>query len=73
MSITELFPNNYLPDLAKIALWVGANAAGTVLLIGVSKGTVHKNELDWRDVAVWGTIGAIVGAQFGVTNKAWFK
>jgi hypothetical protein len=69
MSITKLFPNNYLPDLAKVALWVGVNAAGVVLLMGVSRGTVHRNELDWRDVAVWGTIGAIVGAQFGVANK----
>jgi hypothetical protein len=73
MSITNIFPNNYLPDLAKVALWVGTNAATTVMLIGISKGTVYRNDLDWRDVAVWGTIGAIIGAQFGVTNKAWFK
>tara|TARA_R110002074_G_scaffold222703_1_gene393512 strand:+ start:108 stop:392 length:285 start_codon:yes stop_codon:yes gene_type:complete len=64
--------NNYLPDLVKIALWVGTSATSAVMLIGVGKGKTRQIDLDWRDVAIWGTLGAIVGAQFGVTNKAWF-
>ena len=64
--------NNYLPDLVKISLWVGTCATSAVMLIGVGKGKTRQFELDWRDVAMWGSFGAIVGSRFGVTNKPWF-
>ena len=34
MSLTTVFPNNYLPDLMKVAIWVGSGAASSVLLLG---------------------------------------
>ena len=74
MSLTKiLYPGNYLPDLAKIAFWVGTSAASSVLLFGVTHGPTRKDNLDWRDIAVWGSIGAAIGAQFGVTHIPWFK
>ena len=78
MSLTQvLYPGNYLPDLAKIAFWVGTSAASSVLLFGITQGTTHgpirRDNLDWRDIAVWGSIGAAIGAQFGVTQIPWFK
>ena len=73
MSLTTVFPNNYLPDLMKVAIWVGSGAASSVLLIGALNGAANRSSLDWRDVSIWGTLGAIVGAQFGVTGRPWFK
>jgi|TARA_B100000073_G_scaffold259950_1_gene219746 uncharacterized membrane protein YfcA len=74
MSVTSLlYPNNFLPDLARVAFWVGTSAASSVLLFGATHGSVRRDQLDWRDVAVWGTIGAAIGAQFGVTQRPWFK
>jgi len=74
MSITSLlYPGNYLPDLARVAVWVGTSAASTVLLFGATHGPTRRENLDWRDVALWGTIGAAIGAQFGVTQRPWFK
>ena len=74
MSFTKvLYPGNYLPDLAKIAFWVGTSAASSVLLFGVTNGATKRDNLDWRDIAVWGSIGAAIGAQFGVTQRPWFK
>ena len=70
MSVTSLlYPNNFLPDLARVAFWVGTSAASSVLLFGATHGSVRRDQLDWRDVAVWGTIGAAIGAQFGVTQR----
>ena len=74
MSLTNiLYPGNYLPDLTKIAFWVGTSAASSVLLFGLTHGPTRKDNLDWRDIAVWGSIGAAIGAQFGVTQIPWFK
>ena len=74
MSLTKiLYPGNYLPDLTKIAFWVGTSAASSVLLFGLTHGPTRKDNLDWRDIAVWGSIGAAIGAQFGVTRIPWFK
>ena len=74
MSVTALlYPNNFLPDLARVAFWVGTSAASSVLLFGATHGSVRRDQLDWRDVAVWVTIGAAIGAQFGVTQRPWFK
>ena len=74
MSLTKVFfPGNYLPDLARVAIWVGTSAASSVLLFGATHGPVRRENLDWRDVALWGTIGATLGAQFGVTQRPWFK
>lgn len=75
MSFTKvLYPGNYLPDLANIAFWVGTSAASSVLLFGVTHGsTTKRGNFDWRDIAVWGSIGAAIGAQFGVTERPWFK
>ena len=53
MSLTKiLYPGNYLPDLAKIAFWVGTSAASSVLLFGLTHGPTRKDNLDWRDIAV---------------------
>ncbi len=74
MTFTQvLYPGNYLPDLAKIAFWVGTSSASSVLLFGLTHGPTRKDNLDWRDIAVWGSIGAAIGAQFGVTRRPWFK
>jgi hypothetical protein len=74
MTFTQvLYPGNYLPDLTKIAFWVGTSAASSVLLFGLTHGPTRKDYLDWRDIAVWGSIGAAIGAQFGVTQRPWFK
>ena len=74
MTFTQvLYPGNYLPDLTKIAFWVGTSAASSVLLFGLTHGPTRKDNLDWRDIAVWGSIGAAIGAQFGVTRRPWFK
>ena len=74
MSLTKiLYPGNYLPDLTKIAFWVGTSAASSVLLFGLTHGPTRKDNLDWRDIAVWGSSGAAIGAQFGVTQIPWFK
>jgi|TARA_B110000211_G_C13856860_1_gene454694 hypothetical protein len=74
MTFTQvLYPGNYLPDLTKIAFWVGTSAASSVLLFGLTHGPTRKDNLDWRDIAVWGSIGAAIGAQFGVTQRPWFK
>ena len=74
MSLTKVFfPGNYLPDLARVAIWVGTSAASTVLLFGATHGPTRRENLDWRDVALWGTIGAAIGAHFGVTQRPWFK
>ena len=73
MSLTTVFPNNYLPDLMKVAIWVGSGAASSVLLLGALNGSANRSSLDWRDVSIWGTLGVIVGAQFGVTGRPWFK
>ena len=73
MSVTTVFPNFYLPDLMKIAIWVGSGAASSVILLGAWNGAANVKALDWKDVAMWGTLGTIIGAQFGVTGKPWFK
>jgi len=74
MSLTQvLYPGNYLPDLVRVAFWVGTSAASTVLLFGATHGPTSRTNLDWRDVALWGTIGSAIGAQFGVNKKPWFK
>jgi len=74
MSLTNiLYPNNYLPDLARVAFWVGTSAASSVLLFGATSGATSNSLLNWRDVAVWGYIGATLGAHFGVTSNPWFK
>ena len=74
MSLTQvLYPVNFFPDLKKVAFWVGTSAASSVLLFGATHGPTRRENLDWRDVALWGTIGAAIGAQFGVTQRPWFK
>ena len=74
MSLTQvLYPGNFFPDLTKVAFWVGTSAASTVLLFGATHGPTRRENLDWRDVALWETIGAAIGAQFGVTQRPWFK
>jgi hypothetical protein len=74
MSLTQvLYPGNFFPDLTKVAFWVGTSAASSVLLFGATHGPVRRENLDWRDVPLWGTIGATLGAQFGVTQRPWFK
>ena len=73
MSLTTVFPNNYLPDLMKVAIWVGSGAASSVILFGAWNGAANVKAIEWRDVAVWGTIGTIIGAQFGVTDRPWWR
>jgi len=73
MSLTTVFPNNYLPDLMKVAIWVGSGAASSVILLGAWNGASSVSALNWKDVAMWGTFGTIIGAQFGVTGRPWFK
>jgi len=71
MSLTT--PNNYLPDLMKVALWVGSAATSSVILCGTLTNVSNIKTLDWKDVAMWGTFGSIIGARFGITGRPWFK
>lgn len=71
--VNILYPGNYLPDLVKVSLWVGLSAASSTILFGATHGPTSRDSLDWRDVALWGAIGATVGAQFAVNGRPWFR
>tara|TARA_A100001015_G_scaffold279991_1_gene341709 strand:- start:1640 stop:1858 length:219 start_codon:yes stop_codon:yes gene_type:complete len=64
--------NNYIPDLFRVAFWVGTSSASSVLLLGTAT-HIPNNITDWRDIAVWGTIGVILGAHYGTTQRPWFR
>jgi hypothetical protein len=68
MSLTK---TNKLPELARIALWVGVSASSAVLLLG-AKNITH-NRKDWKEFGAIGALGAIIGAHYGVTKIPWFN
>tara|TARA_X000000368_G_C22796542_1_gene608284 strand:+ start:337 stop:576 length:240 start_codon:yes stop_codon:yes gene_type:complete len=68
MSLTK---TNKLPELARIALWVGVSASSAVLLLG-AKNITH-NSKDWKEFAAIGSLGAIIGAHYGITKNRWFN
>jgi hypothetical protein len=49
--------------------------ASSAVLIGwmVSNNTRKDFILDWRDVAVMGSLGSVLGAHWGVTGNPWFN
>ena len=55
---------NKFPEIANIALWVGLFASSSVLLLG-AKNITH-NRKDWKEFAAIGSLGAIIGAYYGV-------
>lgn len=65
----SLIKTTKLPELANIALWVGISASSAVLLLG-AKNITH-NRKNWKEFAAIGSLGAIIGAYYGVTKK-WF-
>jgi len=68
----SLIKTNKIPELANIALWVGVSASSAVLLFGAKIIADNRNK-DWKEYAVCGAIGAIIGAHYAVTNIPWFN
>ena len=60
-----------LPELASIALWVGVSASSAVMLLGTQN--LKYNHKNWKEIAAIGSLGAIIGAYYGVTNDWFFK
>lgn len=66
-------PNHFLPDLFRVAFWVGTTAASSVMLFGATHGSVRRDTLDWRYISLWGTIGVLLGTHYGITQRPWFN
>lgn len=62
------------PDLLRIALTIGATSASSVIIFGVVNGRMsqYNTHIDFRDYALWGSIGSLLGASWSVTGKPWF-
>ena len=64
-------------DIVKVVVASTATGfcAGGAVLIGwmVSSSTRKDFILDWRDVAVMGSLGSIISAHWGVTGNPWFS
>tara|TARA_B100000795_G_scaffold245967_1_gene211403 strand:+ start:3372 stop:3593 length:222 start_codon:yes stop_codon:yes gene_type:complete len=65
--------NNDIVKVVLTSLTTGV-CAGSAVLLGwmVSSSTRKDFILDWRDVAVMGTIGSVIGSHWGVTGNPWF-
>ena len=65
--------NNSISKIVITATATGLCASSAVL-IGwmVSSNTRKDFILDWRDVAIMGSIGSVLGAHWGVTGNPWF-
>ena len=64
MATALLFPNNYFPDIIKAATAIGITAASTVILGATTSGKNNLQYFDWRDLALYGTIGSIIGSHW---------
>jgi hypothetical protein len=60
--------NPRLPDLPSIAFWTGTSAATSVLLIGFAN-LKNVRLLDWKEYALWGVLGAIIGTKYSFTKN----
>ena len=62
---------NFFPDLFKIATVIGVMSSSTVILGGAYSGAINYSNADWRDYAVWGALGSIIGARWSMHGPWW--
>ena len=76
MSMTQMVLKSVppFPDLLRIALTIGATSASSVIIFGVANGRMseYNTRVDFRDYALWGAIGSLLGASWSVTGRPWF-
>jgi hypothetical protein len=68
-----LYPSFYLQNLIKLALLSGSATVGSIVFFGTIDGLAHRPASNWRDIAVWGSIGTIIGAQLVATKLLQIK
>jgi len=61
-----------------IATVTGIASSATVIMGLVISGLKdsdnhHTRGIDWRDIGVLGSLGAMLGAQWSVTGRPWFN
>jgi hypothetical protein len=59
--------------IIKIPMITGLATTSTIFLSGVIFGLRYPDRpYDWRDIAMVGSVGAILGSYYSVTGNYWF-
>jgi hypothetical protein len=60
--------------IIKIPVITGLATTSTIFLSGVIFGLKYPEQrYDWRDIALVGSMGAILGSYYSVTGNYWFR
>jgi hypothetical protein len=60
--------------ILSIAAITGLSTSSAIILgYGMTLVSPNNSSLDWRDIAVMGGIGTMIGAHYSVTGLSWFN
>ena len=62
--------NNIL-ELAKISSFIGV-VSGSFVFLSHTLFYQYDNNTDWKDIALFGTIGVIMSSRVAITDRKWF-